>query len=238
PERYKNGAFVALHGSTIRAPYPQAGYFVAFIPFKDGKSQKMEVFADGFAGRDTIINTADAKYRPMGLSVGPDGSLYIADSKKGKIWRVMYTGDRKKFSEKNLEGMRARENRTNIKNPDPVRDDLGLSSHVSKGEQLYNTYCRGCHQANGLGDGNRYPPLVNAEWVIGDKQKLLRVLLKGLEGPINVLGKEYNNVMPRFDYLKDEQLSEITTYVRKKFGNKKDSVTSADVAAFRKRIVR
>lgn len=238
PERYKHGAFVALHGSTIRAPYPQAGYFVAFIPFKDGKAQQMEVFADGFAGVDTLVNTADAKYRPMGLSIGPDGSLYISDSKKGKIWRVMYTGDREQFTEKNLDGMRARENRTNIKNPDPVKDDLSLHGSIGKGEQMYNTYCRGCHQGNGMGDGNRYPPLVNAEWVVGDKHKTVTVLLKGLEGPINVLGKEYNNVMPRFDYLKDEQLSEITNYVRKKFGNQKDAVTATDVALIRRKVGR
>ena len=236
PKRYKNGAFVALHGSTIRAPYPQAGYFVAFIPFKDGKAQQMEVFADGFAELDTIVNTADAQHRPMGLAIGPDGSLYISDSKKGKIWRVIYTGDRNKFSEKDLDGMRDRENRTNIKNPDPKLDDLSLNSFVSKGEQMYNTYCRACHQGNGMGDGNRYPPLVNSEWVATDKNKMLNVLLKGLEGPIKVLGKEYNNVMPRFDYLNDQQLSEITNYVRKTFGNKKDSVTAADVLSARKKV--
>ena len=91
PEHYKNGAFIAFHGSTIRAPYSQAGYFVGFVPFKDGKpSGEWEVFADGFAGMDTIINTTDALCRPMGLAQGPDGSLYVSDSSKGKIWRIMY----------------------------------------------------------------------------------------------------------------------------------------------------
>ena len=90
PNRYKNGAFVAFHGSTNRGPYPQAGYIVAFIPFENGKpSGEWEVFADGFAGVDTIVNVSDAKFRPMGLAEGPDGSLYINDSKKGKIWRII-----------------------------------------------------------------------------------------------------------------------------------------------------
>jgi glucose/arabinose dehydrogenase/mono/diheme cytochrome c family protein len=234
PERYKNGAFVALHGSTIRSPYPQAGYFVAFIPFKDGKAQKMEVFADGFAGQDTLVNTADAKYRPMGLSVGPDGSLYISDSKKGKIWRVMYTGGRKKFSDKDLEGMRARENRTNIKNPDPVLDNVERTMNIGKGEQLYNTYCRSCHQGNGMGDGNRYPPLVNSEWVNGDKKRLISVLLKGLEGPIKVLGKEYNNVMPKFNFLNNEQLADLMSHVRKSYSSNKGSVKKEEVENVRK----
>ncbi len=86
PARYKNGAFIAFHGSTNRAPYPQAGYFVAFVPFKNGApTGDWEVFADGFAGVDPIVNVRDAIYRPMGIAMGPDGSLYISDTEKGKI---------------------------------------------------------------------------------------------------------------------------------------------------------
>src|SRR5258708_32680995 len=93
PERYKNGAFIAFHGSTNRAPYPQAGYFVAFVPFKNGNpSGQWEVFADGFTGVETVANTSDAVYRPMGIATGTDGSLYISESQKGKIWRVMFKG--------------------------------------------------------------------------------------------------------------------------------------------------
>ncbi|MEO9891738.1 PQQ-dependent sugar dehydrogenase, partial [Aurantibacter sp.] len=63
PERYKNGAFIAFHGSTNRAPYPQSGYIVGFVPFKDGKlSSEFEIFADGFAEVDPIINTKDAAH--------------------------------------------------------------------------------------------------------------------------------------------------------------------------------
>ncbi|MDZ7719860.1 MAG: PQQ-dependent sugar dehydrogenase [Balneolaceae bacterium] len=95
PEYYRNGAFIAFHGSTIRNPYPQAGYFVGFVPYKDGEfSQDWDVFANGFTEVDPVVNTNDSNYRPMGLAVGPDGSLYISDSVKGKIWRVMYKGDR------------------------------------------------------------------------------------------------------------------------------------------------
>lgn len=90
PERYKNGAFIAFHGSWNRAPKPQAGYFVVFLPFKDGKpSGKYEIFADGFAGESR--EPAKSKYRPCGLAQAPDGSLYISDDKKGRIWKVMYT---------------------------------------------------------------------------------------------------------------------------------------------------
>jgi len=107
PARYRNGAFVCFHGSWNRAPLNQGGYFVAFIPFgKNGlPSDKYEVFAENFAGVDeqgapgenanagklALASPGDAKARPVGLAEGPDGSLYVTDSVKGKVWRIMYT---------------------------------------------------------------------------------------------------------------------------------------------------
>lgn len=91
PEKYKNGAFIAFHGSWNRAPLPQKGFFVAFVPFKDGKpSGDWEIFADGFAGAETIASPGQAKYRPCGLAQGPDGSLYVSDDVKGNIWKITY----------------------------------------------------------------------------------------------------------------------------------------------------
>lgn len=93
PEKYRNGAFIAFHGSWNRAPLDQKGYFVVFVPFKDGKvAGDWEVFADGFAGIKPVPSPGDAKHRPTGLAVGPDGALYISDSVKGKIWKVVYQG--------------------------------------------------------------------------------------------------------------------------------------------------
>jgi glucose/arabinose dehydrogenase len=93
PERYKNGAFIAFHGSWNRAPLPQKGYFVVFVPFKDGKpSGQWEIFADGFAGKDVINSPNDAEYRPCGLAQGPDGSLFVSDDAKGTIWKIVYKG--------------------------------------------------------------------------------------------------------------------------------------------------
>jgi glucose/arabinose dehydrogenase len=91
PSQYRGGAFVAFHGSWNRAPLPQAGYNVTFVPFAGGKpSGKYEVFANGFAGQSPLMNPGQAAARPGGLAVGPDGSLYITEDAKGKIWRVMY----------------------------------------------------------------------------------------------------------------------------------------------------
>tara|TARA_B100001778_G_scaffold129658_1_gene106627 strand:+ start:3322 stop:4710 length:1389 start_codon:yes stop_codon:yes gene_type:complete len=125
PYRYKNGAFIAFHGSTNRVPYPQAGYVVGFIPFNEGvPSGEIEIFADGFAGKSVLIDMEDANYRPMGLAQGPDGSLYISESKKGKIWRVFFNGDKVSFGEKELEKMIKREERSYTKIPEEEKDKL------------------------------------------------------------------------------------------------------------------
>ncbi|MHB8207189.1 PQQ-dependent sugar dehydrogenase [Mucilaginibacter sp.] len=91
PERYKNGAFIAFHGSWNRAPEPQAGYCVVFQPFKDGKPYgNWEVFADGFAGTDEQKASGHAVHRPCGLAQGPDGSLYVTDDNQGTIYKITY----------------------------------------------------------------------------------------------------------------------------------------------------
>ena len=93
PEKYKNGAFIAFHGSWNRAPLPQEGYYVAFVPFENGKpTGKWEIFANGFAGVDVITSTRAAQHRPCGLAQGPDGSLYVSDDNKGTIYRILYNG--------------------------------------------------------------------------------------------------------------------------------------------------
>ena len=92
PARYRNGAFIAFHGSWNRSL--QAGYNVTFQPFVGGKpSGDFEVFADGFTGKDVPLkNPGEAAARPDGIAQAPDGSLYIAESEHGKIWRVIYRG--------------------------------------------------------------------------------------------------------------------------------------------------
>ncbi len=91
PAKYQDGAFIAFHGSWNRAPEPQAGYKVVFQPMKNGKANgAYEVFADGFAGELAGNSPNNAKFRPVGLAVTPDGSLLIADSQKGRIWRISY----------------------------------------------------------------------------------------------------------------------------------------------------
>ena len=96
PAHYKDGAFIAFHGSWNRAPGPQGGYNVSFVPFTGGSpadASKYEVFADGFAGPNKQPDRA--AHRPAGVAQAADGSLYITDDKGGRIWKVVYRGSAK-----------------------------------------------------------------------------------------------------------------------------------------------
>lgn len=233
PDRYKNGAFIAFHGSTNRAPYPQSGFFICFVPFKNGApSGPWEVFADGFAKSDPIVNVSDAIYRPMGIAIGPDGSLYISDSEKGKIWRIMYKGDKNKFGSAQLAQMENRKSLSNIRTPDEVNDNLDKGKAVA-GEKVYEIYCRVCHQQDGKGDGTRFPPLDSSEWVTGDKKRLINVVLNGLEGAIKVKDKPYNSLMPRHNFLKNEDIAKVLTYIRQNFNNNTTAITPEEVSKVR-----
>jgi glucose/arabinose dehydrogenase len=93
PEKYRNGVFIAFHGSWNRAPEAQAGYNVVFQPFAEGRPQGgYEVFADGFAGGDK--QPERAAHRPTGLAQGPDGAVYVSDDAGGRVWRITYQAER------------------------------------------------------------------------------------------------------------------------------------------------
>jgi glucose/arabinose dehydrogenase len=91
PRAYRGGAFVAMHGGADGGDVPggQAGYDIVFVPFSGNKAGTPTIFADGFAGPGSK-NVKTAAYRPVGVAVGPDGALYVADSNKGRVWRIAY----------------------------------------------------------------------------------------------------------------------------------------------------
>ena len=127
-------------------------------------------------------------------------------------------------------------NSAHIKDPDEVKDNL-QKGIATGGEQLYNTYCAACHLPNGKGDGLRFPPLDSSEYVNGDKNKLINIVLNGLHENITVKGKQWNNAMPAHNFLSDDDLALVLTYIRTNFGNKSTEIKSEDVKTTRDKSV-
>jgi nitrite reductase (NO-forming) len=100
------------------------------------------------------------------------------------------------------------------------------------GKQIYTTICVGCHQPDGRGLANTFPPLAQSDFLMGDKDRGVRVLLQGLSGQVTVNGRTFNNVMPKLP-LTDEDIAGALSYVRNSFGNTGSVVSMADVARVR-----
>jgi mono/diheme cytochrome c family protein len=105
------------------------------------------------------------------------------------------------------------------------------------GKRLYTANCVACHQATGLGVAGQFPTLVDSEWVLGGDwhgdNHLVKILLHGLQGPIQVKGNTYNGAMPPWKQLKDEQIAAILTYIRNEWGNSAPPITAEQVAKVR-----
>ncbi len=103
----------------------------------------------------------------------------------------------------------------------------------NSGKSIYIKYCMACHQSDGGGVPQMYPPVKESNWVTGDKNKLITILINGKIGEIEVKGEVYDQTMPKFDYLTDEQIANVLTYIRNNFNNKAQEVTSKDVLMMR-----
>jgi nitrite reductase (NO-forming) len=108
-----------------------------------------------------------------------------------------------------------------------------LESRIEYGQQVFTQNCAACHQANGEGLPGAFPPVAKSDFLMADKARAIRVVLKGLEGEVTVNGQKYNSVMPALG-LSDEQIANVLTFVRNSFGNKAgDMVTPEEVAKVR-----
>src|SRR5215210_5759030 len=109
------------------------------------------------------------------------------------------------------------------------RKQPSTQASIKRGQKVYESTCVVCHQKNGRGVPRLNPPLVKTKYVLGDKSQLVQIVLKGLNQPIEVEGEQYNNPMPPFAQLTDQQIADVLTYVRNSFGNKGSAVTVAQV---------
>lgn len=108
-----------------------------------------------------------------------------------------------------------------------------IKASVDRGQKVYEITCIACHQKNGGGVPRLNPPLIKTTYVLGDKQRLINIVLKGLDQVIEIDDEEYTNAMPSVAQLTDQQIADVLTYVRNSFGNKASAITVAQVKAER-----
>lgn len=114
------------------------------------------------------------------------------------------------------------------------RRDRSAETPEVDGRSLYATNCSTCHGRDGQGIGS-FPPLAGSSWVGGDEDRLIRIVLHGLQGPIGVRGERYNGLMPAFgSRLTDREVAALLSYLRSSWGNDAESVDGEDVREVRK----
>ncbi|HVU33391.1 MAG TPA: c-type cytochrome [Opitutaceae bacterium] len=224
PAKYRGGMFIAFHGSWNRAPRPQAGYKIVYVPFdaQGRPTRAYETFADGFAGSDYFTNTNDARYRPSGVAVGPDGSLYVSETERGRVWRIIYTGESAPAGRATLQAAA-----TAPQTYPPIDAN-------TPGGRIYATVCAACHMPSGSGVANMQPPLVGSKVVAGDAGTLIQVLLKGPAAVLPANREHYENVMPPFgSAYSDADIASVINYLRANFAPSAPHVTPEQVKAER-----
>ena len=113
-----------------------------------------------------------------------------------------------------------------------------LKTVMGNGKKVYDKYCLSCHQADGGGVPRMNPPLKKTSWVTGDKQRLISIIIKGMDEPLEINGEDFYNIMAPHDFLKDQEIADVLSFVRNSFGNKASLVTVAEVKVVRAQILK
>tara|TARA_R110002073_G_scaffold8207_6_gene45890 strand:+ start:21398 stop:22819 length:1422 start_codon:yes stop_codon:yes gene_type:complete len=146
---------------------------------------------------------------------------------KGKENKQLYSGI-KQEGIYNPEGATIQTMPDDKKIKTPKKQNKTLAQKISDGKQVYTKTCFACHQANGEGIANAFPPLANSDYLNADVKRAISIVLNGKTGEITVNGKKYNSVMTR-QTLTDEEVADVMTYIYNSWNNKKTNVSISTV---------
>ncbi|EDY80513.1 Cytochrome c subfamily, putative [Verrucomicrobiia bacterium DG1235] len=187
------------------------------------------------------------------ITVAANGDIFFTTSNRDWHPRYqpwMYDGlpeDPDRIIRLHLADTRLLDTLANLEHPIAIKEDpepLPLLSEnwsfpvsdeeMEQGQSLYMTHCAACHNPLGTGSPDLFPPLTNTDWVAGDKSRLIQTVLTGLSGPIIVNGEKYDQEMPGFANLADQDLAAILSYIRRSFGNNANGVIPGEIYEERK----
>jgi mono/diheme cytochrome c family protein len=179
---------------------------------------------NGMAGKAPGKNAKTPKvFRPLKLPAAPAAMAALQASKDGKIKALVARID-PQIVWSGKPGW-----------VEPVVKPLTASEQAlyEEGKTIYSSICIACHQPTGQGMAGLAPPLVDSEWVLGDPDKIIRIVTEGLSGPIDVKGSKWQLEMPGLPIFNDEQVAGILTYIRREWEHTATPVTPAYVTAVR-----
>ena len=235
------------------AAIPEWQNSLLLVSLKGQAFRVLKLNKEGDAVQDEHVFLQKYFGRMRDLAVSPDGDIYLSTSNEDwhpRLQSHLYDslpagGDRIIRLRKAGPAMLAQlQDLPNAKRLFEDHNPVAMATEVNNvppsenvlehGKNLYTQHCLACHMEDGSGIKNLTPPLSGTSWVVGDKTRLIQVLLQGLSEPIEVKGERYEQEMPAYAWLSDEELANVLTYIRQSFGNDANAVIAGEVYEERK----
>jgi aldose sugar dehydrogenase len=212
---------------------PQWRNSLLMTTLKDQSLRVLKLNEQGTAVVDEKVYFQKHFGRLRDLCISPDGDVFLATSNRDWNPAPGFPADNDdriiRISPKRAKAKTTHAT-TEVKKKTAV---AATAKRSSVGQELYESYCGSCHKTDGTGVEGTFPPLKGSTRVSAKKTELIQVVLGGLRGPITVNSVVYNMEMPAFDFLSDDQVADVVTYVRATFANKEEEVTQGDVRRIR-----
>lgn len=110
---------------------------------------------------------------------------------------------------------------------------IPVLADTAAGATAYQQYCQACHQPGGVGMKGVFPPIANNSNVAGNPEYVAQAVIKGVSGPIEVDGTQYNGVMPPMAYLSDQVIADLANFIEQEWGDKGKKLTAEDITKLR-----